>query len=115
RWHAGLAGVGRGETKTFVGGKKEELVLEDRGAGRSSKLLHLRWINDAGKVILGIGRLRIAAEYIGRAVQRIRTRLDTNVYDRSVPPAIFRWSVLLVIEFLNGIERQHVGRIRATA
>src|SRR5262249_52524276 len=103
------------DAKTFEGGEKEELVLEDRTTYSAAILFQKGRRHAVGKEIRGIGHLRIAVERIGRTVQPVRAGFDTDVDDRSVPPAIFRWGVLLRIEFLYGIQRQHVRRISAGA
>ena len=61
--------VGNVDAQTFITDEPEELILEDRSARRGAKLLQRRWSNRLRKIIRGVGRLRVAAECLGRAVQ----------------------------------------------
>ena len=58
--------------------------------------------------VLWIVRARggVAAEGPSRAVNAVRARFYRNVYDRAVPPAIFRFGILLRVKFLDGINGQ---------
>src|SRR5579863_10624613 len=94
--------------QTLVAQKPEELVLDDRPARRGAELFDRRigdWIH-AGrrKEVPCIGCLSIASKGVSRTVNRIGSRLDSDVNHRTRPPAIFRLRVLLGIKFLDGID-----------
>src|SRR4051812_32136944 len=64
----------------FVTGKPEELVFDDSSAGKRAKLLQKCGSHFRSECVSGVGFARIASECKGRAMQRVGTGLDSEVY-----------------------------------
>src|SRR5580658_6820481 len=96
----------------FLRKEKEQLVLEDRTANRSTKVVSAQFADRYFRYgvlvepLVGI-QCVISPEIINRSVETIRTALGDNVDLRSPGLAVFGWiGVRHNLDFRDGIDRR---------
>ena len=96
----------------FVGSKDEELVFHDRPAGRAAELMQELAATTASDRIEPISRVdcAVARKVICRTVEFIGSGLQSDLYNRSRLPTVFRRGMLLRAEFLNCVDGQKARR-----
>src|ERR1700691_4421967 len=112
-WSANAIGVSDVVALALIGSEEESLVLDDRAANAAAKLFQGARSFRGERIVEIVARVQdsIAAECERRAVQRIRSRLQSHIDDCTWFPSVLGCGILLNVELLDRIDGQDGRRI----
>src|SRR5215475_612369 len=108
RGTADQVGIADQRAQALIGAEVEELAFDYGAAGAATELMLAQRLLRVGFGVEEIARVEriVALEDVGRAMQFIRSRFQSEIDDRARLPSVLGRRVLLRVELLNRVNRQ---------